>query len=108
LILFLSGFRLTKTGKPYQAFLLTIHKLISLGILIFIIINIFNTQKDGNLTATLLTSGIITGILFLLTIVSGGMVSFEKPMPVIFTKIHHTLPYLNLISSIITLFLLSR
>jgi hypothetical protein len=39
--IFLSGFRLSRSGKPYSVILLNVHKLISLAIVVFLVIAIY-------------------------------------------------------------------
>jgi ABC-type multidrug transport system permease subunit len=51
-------------------------------------------------------AGAITGLCFLGLIISGGLVSIEKPMPAILLTMHRILPFLTVFSTAVTLFLL--
>ncbi len=107
LIIFLSGIYLNRTGKPYNGIILTIHKLISLGTVVFLVITfrrIIQTSAPG---AVELTGLVITGLLFLGSIITGGLLSIPKPMPAIVLKLHEITPYLTLLFTVVTLYLLT-
>lgn len=100
-----TGFLLKRKEKTYPVFLLTIHKLILLGA--GVALGVLFIRK--NQLVPLNTSGwlLFTATLFsfFLMIVTGGMVSIEKPMPKILQVIHKVFPYITVILSILSILL---
>ena len=105
LFIFLSGFWLGRSGKPYSVIILTIHKMISLAAAIFLVITIYRINQVAKLSAIELLAVVVTGLLFLSTGVSGGLVSADKAMPVAVLRVHHIVPILTVLSTAATLFL---
>ena len=81
LFIFVSGFWLSKSGKPYDVIILTIHKLISLAAVVFLAIIVYRVNQASALDAIELTAGLVTGLLFIGLIATGGLLSASKPMP---------------------------
>jgi hypothetical protein len=106
LFIFLSGFWLTRSGKPYSVIVLTIHKLISLAAVVFLVITIYQANQVAKLSAIELTAGVVTGLFFLGTIATGGLLSVDKPMPAIVLWLHRIMPFLTVLSTAATLYLL--
>jgi len=106
LFIFISGFWLSKSGKPYSVILLTIHKLISLAAVVFLAITIHRINQVARLSAAELIAGVVTGLFFLDAIVSGGLLSTDKPMPVVVLRMHQITPLLTVLSTAVTLYLL--
>ena len=105
IIIITTGFFLSNTGKPYNSALLTGHKLISIAAAVFFGITVFQISKAAGLSAMELTGTIVTGILFLSTIISGGLSSINT-MPIIFLRIHQISLSLLTISTALTLYTL--
>jgi hypothetical protein len=105
---FLSGFWLSKSGKPYSGIVLTIHKLISLAAVAFLAITLYRVNQVAKLNTIELTAGVVTGSFFLDAIVSGGLLSTDKPMPVVILRMHQITPLLTVLSTAVTLYLLQR
>jgi hypothetical protein len=106
LFVFLSGIWLSRSGKPHNSIILTIHKLISLAAAVFLVITIYQTNQVATLGATGLVAVVVTGLLFLGTGVSGGVLSTGKPMPAAILRMHQTTPFLTVFSTAVTLYLL--
>jgi hypothetical protein len=106
LVLLLSGFWLSRSGKPYSGIILAIHKLISLAAVIWLGITIRRINQAGALSATELLPAIVTGLVFLGTMVTGGLLSIGKAMPAIVLRLHQITPYLTVLSTAVTLYLL--
>jgi len=106
LIIFVSGLVLRRSGKPYNAIILTTHKLISLAAVYFLATTIIRVNRVTNLTTIELATASVTGLFFLSAIISGGLVSADKPKSAIITMLHKITPYLTLISTALALFLL--
>ena len=78
LFLFVTGGLLKKSGEPYKVPVLIVHKLATLGILVFLIIIVIqhsNTVDYGVLGTTLL---ILSSIFLIAAVISGGMVTKEN------------------------------
>ena len=80
LLIVISGFWLSKKDKPYPALLFNVHKLLSLATFILGFIVIYNLQKDIELSSGHILIIIGTGILFILSIVTGGLLNLDKPL----------------------------
>jgi uncharacterized membrane protein YcgQ (UPF0703/DUF1980 family) len=95
LFIFLSGYFLSRSGKPFNVPVLTIHKLLSLAALIYLSTRVvrvpLNSLKIGLVTAA--------GLFFVSAIISGGLLSTDKPMPAIVHRIHQIIPYLTVLST---------
>ena len=48
----------------------------------------------------------VTGLLFVVTIIGGGLLSSDKPMPTIVSLLHQVTPLLTLLGTAVTLYLL--
>jgi hypothetical protein len=106
LLIFVSGFWLTRSGKPYNAIVLTIHKLISVAAIVYLVITMVRADKVTQLGAGELVAGVVTGLFFLGTIVTGGLLSVDKPMPAVVLWLHRITPFLTVLSTAVTLYLL--
>jgi heme A synthase len=97
---------LSRTGKPYSIFLLTVHKLVSLGIIVYLVLQMIRSTKLAPLSPALLIVGIITGLLFVATMATGGLLSVDKVMPKFVHILHQITPFLVLLSTSGVLYLL--
>jgi hypothetical protein len=106
LFIFLSGIWLSNSGKPPNAIILTVHKLIALAALVFLVMTIYQVNQAATLSAIGLIAGIVTGLLFLGAIITGGLLSTGKPMPAAVLRMHQITPFLSVLSTAVTLYLL--
>ena len=106
LFIFLSGIWLSNSGKPFNGAILTVHKLISLAAVVFLIVTIYQINKTSRLSAIELIAAVVTGALFLGTIISGGLLSTGKTMPTAILRMHQIPPFLTALSTAVTLYLL--
>ena len=106
-LIFSSGFWLMNAGKPYNNALLNVHKLISIAAVVLFGVTVFQISKISALTSIELATTVVTGILFLGTIVSGGLSSINT-MPTAFLILHRVTLSLVTVSTAITLFVLLR
>jgi ABC-type transport system involved in multi-copper enzyme maturation permease subunit len=95
-LIFLTGYRMSRLGKPYNALLFNLHKFLALGAVAFLVVTVVNVQKIAPLYSLQVLTLILTGLCFIVTIVVGGLVSIEKPMPGFIPKLHRVMPYLTL------------
>ena len=105
LFVFLSGVWLSNSGKPLNVIILTIHKLIGLATAIFIAVTIYQVNQEAKLSTAALAASVITGLLFLSTIISGGLLSTGKPMTDMISAVHKVGPFLTVLSTVVTMYL---
>jgi hypothetical protein len=102
LFIFLTGYFLSRSGKPFNFLVLTIHKIISLATLVYLSSLFYqvplNSLKIGVIAAT--------GIFFVGAIITGGLLSTNKAMPIIVHRLHQITPWLTVLSTAAMLFLL--
>ena len=106
LFIFLTGYRLSRSRKPYSMVVLAIHKLISLAAVALLVITLYQMNRAAGLSAAELVAGVITGLFLLGTMATGGLLSTAKPMPAIVHTLHKITPFLALLSNAVTLVLL--
>jgi hypothetical protein len=106
LFIFIFGFWLRCSGKPYNTLLFTIHKLIGLGLGITLGLKVYEVHKKSPLGSTEIISIVVTILLFVALVASGSFLSAEKEMPGFVKGIHSVLPYLTVLSTGITIYLL--
>lgn len=106
LLIIVFGFFVSGRGKPYNPFIFGIHKLLSVGLFVFLAINIVRLNQVSPLSP--ITTGIcvIFGVFFFITMVTGGVISVEKEMPKIFSSLHKLLPYASMIFFAVSFFFL--
>jgi hypothetical protein len=108
-IIFISGFWLTFTGKPYNGIILTVHKLISLAALVFLGYLLYRVHQGAGLSTVVIIASVFTAIFFIALIATGGMLSSDLPPSSLVLLLHFVLPYLTVVSSGVMLyFLLGR
>ena len=103
---FALGFLLRRSGKPYSGLVLTAHKLISLAVLILFSLTVSRINKATPLASAALASAVFMGVFFVIAIVSGGLVSTDKPAPAIALTLHRVTPFLTIAGAAATFFLL--
>jgi hypothetical protein len=105
LLVFLSGIWLSRSGRPLNVGISTLHKLISLAAGIFLLVTIYQRSRVIPLNAIEWVAIVVTGLCFLGTVASGGFLSSEEPMPIAVHRVHQIVPVLTLLSSAATLYL---
>jgi len=103
LFIFLSGIWLSRSGKPLNGLILTIHKLISLAAGVFLIITLYQMNHAAALGALELAAAVVTGLFFVGTVVFGGLLSTGKPMPAVILRMHQVMPFLTVLSAAVAL-----
>jgi|WetSurMetagenome_2_1015567.scaffolds.fasta_scaffold1010977_1 hypothetical protein len=108
IFVFLSGVWLSNSGKPLSVVISTIHKLIGLAALIFIGATIYQLNQAAPLTALELGAAVITGLLFVVTMITGGLLSTGQPVAAAILTVHRIGPALTVLSTAATLYLLAN
>lgn len=108
LFIFLSGFWLSRTGKPYNGLIFTIHKLVGLAMGVFLIMTIKQVHQVAPLGPVEITAIVVTALFFAATVTMGSLLSIGKPMPTVISMMNKLFPYPTVLSTVVTLYLLSR
>ena len=115
LFIFIFGFWLSRLGKPYNQILFNVHKLIGLAAFIFLIVILVQRHKLMPLRPFEITTIVVTALIFVATIVAGGLLSVEAsgglaslggPVRLAITLVHKIFPYLAVLSTAVSLYLL--
>jgi len=107
LFILLSGFWLSHAGGPLNGLILTIHKLISVAAIVWLGVTVHRVNQGAALGGMAWLAVIVSGLFFLGTIATGGLLSIEKTMPAVVLRLHQVTPYLTTLSSVATLYFLS-
>jgi hypothetical protein len=106
LFILLSGIWLSRSGKPLNGIILTIHKLISLAAVVFLVLTVYQINQAADLSAIGLVASAVAGLFFLGAIITGGLLSTGKPMPAAILTMHQVVPFLTILFTAVTLYLL--
>jgi len=106
LFIFLSGIRLSRSGRPLNGVVLTIHKLVALAAAVFLVVTIYQMNQVATLRASEFTASVVTGLLLVGTVIPGGLLSTDKPMPAAISRMHQIMPFLTVLSTAGSLYLL--
>ena len=96
--IFVSGLWLRKSGKPYSSFKLTVHKFITLGVLVYLARAVYLLHQQVGLVGVDLFASSTSLVLGIVTVITGGLVSIEKEMPGWVRVLHKLAPYLTMLS----------
>ncbi len=107
LVIFVSGLMLNRFGRPYNVLTMTFHKLISLATLYRFFETIYQTYMGAGLDNAGYALSALTGLCFISSIITGGLVSIENQRTAVIEKMHRVLPTLTVVLAALTLFLIS-
>jgi hypothetical protein len=106
LFIFLSGFWVSRAGRPYSVLLVTLHKLIGLAAGVFLGLTVYRAYKVAPLTPLQIAVVVITVLLFAVNVATGSLLSTNKPMPAVISIINKWFPYLTVVATGFTIYLL--
>lgn len=115
LFILLSGFWLSRSGKPYNGLVFNIHKLTGLGVGIYLIRTVYLSHRAMPLDPIQWKAIAVTVLLFLLAVAAGGLLSIfaggglenmGQPKQRVIKFVHKVTPYLIVGSTAVTLYLL--
>jgi hypothetical protein len=113
--IFLFGFCLSRFGKPYNGLIFNSHKLIGLAMGIFLILTVYQVHKISSFSPVETLSIGVTVLIFIILVAAGGLLSIQAASDLVntsqstvnvITAIHRVLPYLAVLSTAGTLYLL--
>jgi hypothetical protein len=108
LLIIISGIWLTKTGRPYQNIVFNVHKLISLLTVVLGAIMVYNLQKGLEISGLATNLMILAGIMFIILIITGGLLNLDKPFYDTLRIVHRILSPLSIILTIIVFYILLK
>lgn len=106
LFIFLSGFRLNRTGRPHSTLVLTIHKFVGLGLAVYLGLTVYQVYTAAPLTPIQVAITIFTILLFVTNVVTGSLLSTNKSIPGAVSTLNKLLPYLTVVATGFMLILL--
>lgn len=105
-LVFVLGFVLQRRGRPHHVLLLTAHKLLALAALILMALTVIRINRATPLDTAALAAAGATAVFFVAAIVSGGLVSTDKPAPRIALLLHRVTPFVTVAGAVVTYILL--
>ena len=104
LIIFIFGYWLQYTGKPYNSTTFNVHKLVGVIALLYLGVVVYQANKTSPLDTGVWVICSLSLLFFRATIISGGFTSLDKS-PKALQVLHKVLPYFTLLSTIATLYI---
>lgn len=101
----ISGALLSFLGRPLNSLVFTVHKLSAVAAIILIGLSARNLLKMGDVHLLYLVVTALAGLFLLILVVSGAMLSFDRPVPQMPLKIHQFLPVLALAASTLSIYI---
>jgi hypothetical protein len=93
-LMILTGIFLTKKGKPYHPLAVNLHKFITLAMLVLAVIQVISMFKANSISGLVWVAVILAAVLFLIEMISGGILSASKVEKPLVAKSHKIVPVL--------------
>jgi uncharacterized membrane protein (GlpM family) len=100
LLILLSGFWLSRSGRPLNSMIFAIHKLIAVAVVIFLVVSVHRTNQVAGLSPVAWIAAAVTALCFLSTIATGGLLSINDEVPAAVLRMHQITPYLTVLSTV--------
>jgi hypothetical protein len=107
-LMLLSGIWLRTKGKPYNKLIFTIHKIMTLLTILFVTRYIILLKNSVEMVQLSVTFFWVSFAFFIISFISGALLSFEKPMPDALTKLHRLSALLVTLLGGVTVYLVLR
>jgi hypothetical protein len=108
LLMILSGIWLRRRGKPYNKLIFTLHKIMTLLNILFVARYVILLKNTIEIAPHTLTMMWLSLAFFVVSFISGALLSFEKPMPDALTILHRISALLVTILTGVTIYLVMR
>lgn len=106
--LFATGYRLKKLGRPFKALPLTRHKLLGVGVFIYLVVTVVRVNRAESLSGPEWGLCLAAGALFLAALASGGWLGAARKEARFAGTMHRILPRLAVIAAIALFYPLIR
>lgn len=106
LLILVSGILLSRSGKPYNTALITVHKLVGLAAGVLLAMILAQAHRAAPLGPLEIATIAVTVLLFVGTVAAGAFLSIDKQMPPFVRRLHQVLPVLAALATAGTLYLL--
>lgn len=103
--IFILGFWLSHSGKPYNQVIFTIHKLLALGTVIYLAATFYKIHQTAPFSPAAMTIVGLAALCVITAFVTGALLSQDKAMPLIVLRLHQVAPYLIVFSTAASLYL---
>jgi hypothetical protein len=108
LITLISGLWLSRTGRPFNVRISTIHKLVAVTAFAILVATTSNMNQDAGLGGLQLAIVALAALSFIGSIATGGiLMAVNRPASMIVRQLHRYLPILTVLSSAGSLYLLA-
>jgi len=108
IIIIASGLWLSRMGRPLNTTVFSIHKIVSVGVFVWIVIMMYRFPKGLDLPQYYTIIFAVAGFSGFLVFISGVLLSFDKFENVFTTAIHKISAILLVISIAVSIYLLHR
>jgi hypothetical protein len=85
-------------GRPLNTAVFTVHKLMALAFVVYMVINVIGLLKNAQTNALMWAMIFVSGLLAITLFATGAILSFEKPAAKIIHILHNISPILLVIS----------
>jgi hypothetical protein len=107
LLTLVSGVWLSRSGKPLNTGIFTVHKLIALGAVVATAIQTYNALTSAEAQAILIALIIVIGLCVVALFLTGALMSANKPAYNLLLVIHKVSMFLALVVGAATIYLLT-
>jgi hypothetical protein len=104
-LVFASGIPVRWKGRPLNVAVSTVHKLISLAAGVLLLVVICKQAQVDPLSAAGWVAIVVTGLCFVATVASGGVLSADRPVQTALLRVHRVGSVLAALGSAATLYL---
>lgn len=101
------GLWLSRAGKPYNGLLFNLHKLIALGTVIALAVQIYRALGSAQVSAALVALIVLAGLCVVALFATGALMSIGKPAQALLLRIHNVAPVLGVVALAGCLYLLA-
>jgi hypothetical protein len=105
LLTLVSGLWLSRTGKPLNTVVFTIHKLIALATVILTGMAIYNLINDTQIQLLIAALIAVAALCVVALFITGALMSRDKPLDDNLLTIHKAAPFLVVIAMLVTLYI---
>ncbi len=105
-IMLIAGFWMSKQGKPYNAIIFNVHKLVALAVVVFLFFIFRDLLKQGEASSIAIVLLVILGLSIVALFVTGALMSGEKPLDKMLQLAHRISTATMIISIALSIYVL--